>query len=341
MHKYYCVICILLLFSFLLLLHTRSLGGLVNNNNNADQEQQQQCFCLRSLLSLSMSSGCLRLSTACQRDAERRRWMNCTMSAWNVSDRYFDSLCLHSLIKAHKNGNQCKAKPMQCCQWRTHLGQQNTPHQSGYQNKSQQQAKQVVKSKKRFRLFFFFNFQCPALLLGALKNKASSNASASNSICFCFACLPANKRHILAHTDTDAHRHKDRRQNQSVNCSVAHRSFALAFPRTLHTFTRTRRAEKTGAKTKTQKYYKVWACARVRRKQGLMTSKVQSRRRKRAKEWALARKSMQGNCSLAAKQTAVKYATVLLLSQAIWINALQNLGFRTCNCINRNKYLYI
>lgn len=44
--------------------HTRSLGGLVNNNNNADQQkqQQQQCCCLRS----SLSSGCLRLSTACQ-----------------------------------------------------------------------------------------------------------------------------------------------------------------------------------------------------------------------------------------------------------------------------------
>lgn len=68
----------------------------------------------------------------------------------------------------------------------------------------QQQAKQVAKSKKRFRLFFFFYFQCPALLLGALKNKASSNGngSASNSICFSFACLPANKRHILAHTHT-------------------------------------------------------------------------------------------------------------------------------------------
>lgn len=165
---------------------------------------------------------------------------------------------------------------MQCCQWRTHLGQQNTPHQSGYQNKSgQQQAKQVAKSKKRFRLFFFFYFQCPALLLGALKNKASSNRSASNSICFSFACLPANKRHILAHTHIETHRHRDRRQNQSVNCSVAHRSLlSLAFPRTLHTFTHTLRAEKTGAKTKTQKYSEVWAFEGVREKRRQMISKA-------------------------------------------------------------------
>lgn len=144
----------------------------------------------------------------------------------------------------------------------------------------QQQAKQVAKSKKRFRLFFFFYFQCPALLLGALKNKASSNGngSASNSICFSFACLPANKRHILAHTHTHtktAYRHRDRRQNQSVNCSVAHRSRqSLAFPRTLHTFPHTRRAEKTGAKTKTQKYSEVWAFAGVRGEQRQMISKA-------------------------------------------------------------------
>lgn len=207
MHKYYCVICILLLFSLLLRTHTRhTLGGLdwqnsVNNNNNKSNN-----VVVFAVVVVVVVVG-----------------LSKVISSVSAREHELHNVCLNCIWQILKDGKQCKAGAMLSGHTHT-LGAKKhaTPKRLSKQKPTTSQTS-GQKAKRDFAcsfclcvcvsvLFSVSHFQCPATTRrccqAASKTKPTAAATAAAFVIVLVVYGPTNVTNPLTHTHT--HSHKDR-----------------------------------------------------------------------------------------------------------------------------------